>query len=80
MNGPFDAIVVERTDVEELIDAAQAAIDGDSNDAEHDALVSILHYLISIAALGPLDFDEKGSPDIPKVVKIAYAIDRKSVV
>lgn len=58
MNGPLDPIVVERTDVEDLIDAAQAAMDGDSNDAEHEALVSIVDYLISIATLGPLDVDE----------------------
>ncbi len=58
MNGPFESIVVDRTEVEELIVAAQAAMDGDSNDAEHDALVSIVDYLISIATLRPIDVGE----------------------
>ena len=46
---PGEHVVLDLKDLNALIDQADAALDGDSNDAEHDALYSIREQLANLS-------------------------------
>jgi hypothetical protein len=46
---PGERVVIDLKELVALIDKADAALDGDSNDAEHDALYSIRETLAELS-------------------------------